>query len=182
MSVNQIDLSEAQEEHPDKAPGYEHEKTGQGPIPGLGGKGEGKPEHHQKTITFGNSKKQGPPPEVIKLNSRIGEIGRKIRILEDRYSNVRRKTQVTDRNMLSIQKNTNREIKAMDEQVLDLQKEISDLDEKLRQILREIGNFAKSEDIKVLARYLDFWQPVGFVTKKDVEQVVRRILEEKGIQ
>jgi predicted RNase H-like nuclease (RuvC/YqgF family) len=180
MSANQIDLSGTNEEG-GGAPGYEHEKVPSGNIPGLGGNPQGKPEHHQKTITFGAPKKQGPPPEVIKLNLKVGEIGRKIRILEDRYSNVRRKTQVTDRNMLNIQKNINREIKTMDEQVLDLQKEISELDEKLRQILREIGNFAKSEDIKVLKRYLDFWEPVGFVTKSDVEQVVRRLLEEKGI-
>lgn len=133
---------------------------------------------HEPLITFGSQKPKGPPQEIINLTSQLGELGRKIRILEDRYSNVRRKTQVTDQNMLQIQKNLNHEIKVIDDQILELQKLINKLDEKLKQILRELKNFADLDELKVLRRYVDFWKPVGFVTKSEAERLVRDIIEE----
>jgi predicted nucleic acid-binding Zn-ribbon protein len=129
-------------------------------------------------ITFGSSKKDEPSPEIIKLNSSISELSRRIRVLEERYSNIRKKIQVTEHNMLSIQRNLIREIKATDSQVLDLQKNILNLDEKMKQISRELVNFSPAEELKIISRYLDFWEPVGFITKREAEKLVRDIIEE----
>lgn len=147
-------------------------------LPGQKPQGQAAKPHHQSMISFGSPKKHEPSPEIVHMTSQVGELGRRIRILEDRYSNLRRKTQITDQNMLIIQKKINREIKTIDNQLIEVQKEISQLDEKMKQILREIQNFAKSDDIKVLKRYLDFWQPVGFITKSEAENLVRDIIEE----
>lgn len=137
-------------------------------------------EHHSKGITIGAPKHQGPSPEVLHLNSQISEISRRIRILEERYSNLRRKTQVTDQNMLSIQKTLTREIKTIDDQLNDLQKSINELKEKMAQILRETKNFALGEDISILKRYLDFWQPLNFLTKDEAEQLIEDMINKKN--
>lgn len=147
-------------------------------LPGQNPQGQAAKPHHQSMISFGSPKKHEPSPEIIHMTSQVGELGRRIRILEDRYSNLRRKTQITDQNMLTIQKKINREIKTIDNQLIEVQKGVSQLDEKMKQILREIQNFAKSDDVKVLKRYLDFWQPVGFITKSEAENLVRDIIEE----
>ena len=130
---------------------------------------ENKGQQHQGLF---QQKPQGPSPEILELNSQISEVSRRIRILEDRYSNLRRKAQVTDQNMLTIEKNIKREIKTVDSQLNTMQKSINELDEKMKQILREVNNFASSEEIKILKRYLEFWQPVNFVTKKEAEMMV----------
>ena len=136
------------------------------------------PEKNKGFITFGGSKKEPPSPEIIKLSSSLSDISRRLRVLEERYSNIRRKIQVTERNMLSIQRNLIHEIKATDSQVLDLQKIASNLDEKINQINSELINFSRSEDLKIISRYLDFWEPVNFITKTEAEKLIKEIIEE----
>lgn len=131
------------------------------------------------TITIGGgSKKKGPSPEVKKLTTEVGEVGRKVRILEERYSNIRRKAQMTEHNMLNIQKNLNKEMKNLDKQVGDLHKKILDVEKKMDQMLREINNFAKSEDLKILEKYVEFWEPLNFITREQAEKLIRDIIEE----
>jgi len=137
------------------------------------------PQKQKGVITFGSQKPKGPSLEITNLTSQVGELGRRLRIIEDRYSNVRRKTQVTDQNMLNIQKNLNREVKAVDDQIIELQKSVSQLNDKMKQILREIQNFAKNEDVRTLKRYLDFWQPLNFITKIEAEKLVNDIINRK---
>ena len=129
-------------------------------------------------ISFGAPKKEEVPPEIIKLNSLISELSRRLRVLEERYSNLRRKVQVTERNMLSIQRKIIHEVKATDSQILELKKNTTNLDNKIKQIRSELTNFSSAEDLKVISRYLDFWQPVGFITKSEAEKLVRDIIEE----
>ncbi len=33
--------------------------------------------------------------------------------------------------------------------------------------------------IKVLEKYVNMWEPLNFVTRKEVERIVREVLEEK---
>ena len=129
-------------------------------------------------ITFGSPKKVEPSPEEVKLNSLISEVNRRLRVLEERYSNLRRKVQVAERNMLSIQRKIIHEVKATDSQLIDLQKNANNLDNKIKQIRSELTNFSSAEDLKIISRYLDFWQPVGFITKTEAEKLVRDIIEE----
>jgi predicted phage-related endonuclease len=129
-------------------------------------------------ISFKNQKKEEPSAEFTKLNNYMSELSRRTRVLEERYSNIRRKIQVTESNMLSIQKNTIHEIKATDSQVLELQRTITQLDDKIKQINNELKNFSSSNELKIISRYLDFWQPIGFITKKEAEKLVREIIEE----
>ena len=130
----------------------------------------------QKQPGIFSQKQAAPDPRLAQTMSEIGEAGRRLRILEERYSNIRKKTQVTDQNMLMIQKNLTREIKTIDEQLNDLQRSLDNMNSEIRQIFQEIRNFAKSEDLNVLKRYLDMWQPLKFLTKKEAENIVREML------
>ena len=38
---------------------------------------------------------------------------------------------------------------------------------------------AKKEHVKVLEKYINMWEPVNFVTKKDVEDIVKNMLKKK---
>ncbi|MGM5484300.1 MAG: hypothetical protein ACQEP1_00305 [Nanobdellota archaeon] len=144
-----------------------------------GGNGAQQKQSGSKTITFGAPKKpKGPSPEVKKLTSEVGEVGRKVRILEERYSNIRRKSQLTEHNMLTIQKNLNKEVKQVNNEIKEVQKTAKELKEKMDQILREINNFASSDEVKALDAYVNFWNPVEFMTRKEAEKLVRDIIEE----
>ncbi|MFC1691129.1 hypothetical protein ACFL0W_03010 [Nanoarchaeota archaeon] len=119
---------------------------------------------------------------MAELAAEVNAISRHLRVLEERYDNLRKKTQVTDQNMLSANKTMNTEIKAIDSDVQDFRKEFDDMKENLRLIVKELKQTAKSEDVKTLEKYLELWQPVQFVTRKQVEMIVRGILAEQPQQ
>ena len=46
-------------------------------------------------------------------------------------------------------------------------------------LLKEIQQLARTEDVKVIERYLHLWDPLKFVTRDELEDLVREVLEKK---
>ncbi len=119
-----------------------------------------------------------PQQNNTDLAAQVNNISTRIRILEERYTNVRKKMQLTDQNMLSSNKDLKREMKVTQSDVDDLRKDLEDMKKNVRLIIKELKECAKSEEIKVLERYINMWEPVNFVTATQVEKIVEaKILE-----
>lgn len=132
-----------------------------------------------------NQKNQNSNNGVVdpnnELTKQITMLSRKIRINEERSMNLRKKTQMIEHNILSNHKKVLTEMRFMNEEIADLKKEIIGLKTKLATFAHELSETAKKEDFSVLERYINLWEPVNFVTRNEVERVIKDILEEKGI-
>ena len=142
--------------------------------------GESAPEKKGFAIggLFGK-KKEEVGPQVSDVLVQVNELGRRLRILESRYTELNRKAQVTEKNMLAERKRITNELKTDDSDILDLKKDINDLKTKMDMVIAELKNFAAKEDIEAIRKYVELWQPVNFVTRKEVEKIVKEVLEEK---
>ena len=61
-----------------------------------------------------------------------------------------------------------------------MKKTLRDLTEKVSLLSDEVLNFAKKNDLQVLERYISYWNPMDFVTRKEVNDFLRkRFGEEK---
>ncbi len=116
----------------------------------------------------GNKKKTKNNP----ILSKIADNSRRLKILEDRYLTIRKKTQLTDQNMLEASRKFNTEIKALNTEIEKLKLKLVDLTEKTDQMISEIKNFAKREELITLNNYIDFWQPMNFITKKELDDIL----------
>lgn len=134
----------------------------------------------QKKGIFGGHKPQ-QIPEIAELTNEIKDIGRRLRTLEERYSNLQTKTQITEQNMISRHKQVSTEIKSFGSEVNDVKKDVMDVKDKILMIIKEIQGYAKSEDVKVLERYISYWQPLNFVTRNEVKDIIEEILKERGV-
>jgi uncharacterized protein YoxC len=143
-------------------------------------------------ITIGNSQpktakepdKQGkqpaPPKPVDKQESLIpgpvvqqmDELMRRIRILEERYSGLRKKTQLTEQNMLKDARDVFQEIRLVNDSISDLKSEVSELSEKMSKLSMEVENSVKKTEFNVMAKYLELWQPLDFVTRQDAQKII----------
>ncbi len=103
------------------------------------------------------------------LADSIRDIGARLRILEDRYTNLRKKTQLTDQSLLESQKSLSRDLRALTEDVMDVKRGLADLNDKIALLLGELGGAAKKADLIAVERYLDFWEPMEFVTRQRQE-------------
>jgi len=105
----------------------------------------------------------------------MSQFTRKLRINEERVMNVRRKVQMIEHNMLLSQKKVIGEIKFINQEIAEIKRTCNDLKSHIQQLSHEVEQNARKEDIQVLERYINMWEPVNFVTRKEVE----RIIEEK---
>ncbi len=148
-----------------------------GASPGAGGApspGGSPPPPKKKGGLFAPKPKEGADltKSVSELAGELNNISRRLMVLEERYTNLRKKTQVTDQNMLSSNKKVMAEIQTVHEQMDERKKEIDDINDKMRIIVRELKECAKRQDVEVLQKYINIWEPVNFVTRDTVVKMV----------
>ena len=126
---------------------------------------------------FPAGKKSAQAP-ASSFSQGIGEIERRLRVLEEKYSNLERRSQVTEENMLSGNRKMKAEIKMTSEELSDLKAQVADVNEKIKAVVRELQGFAKTEEVDVIRKYLNLLEPLGFVTQNEVDRIVKQAVEE----
>ena len=114
-------------------------------------------------------------PRVVSLLKEVSNLSAKLRLLEERYANLRKKTQVTDQNMLESHKKINVEVKTSNSDVNDMRRNLNKITDEIRLIVSELKETAKKEDIVVMQRYLDLWEPLNFVTRDELERMADQL-------
>lgn len=103
----------------------------------------------------------------------ISDLQRRLRVLEDRYTTLRRKGQLIDENFLDTEEDLRTKLKKLDEEHTELRRLLADVDDKLDRFLEQAKQAAAREDVLVLKKYLEMWDPVKYLTRDEA----RRLLE-----
>jgi hypothetical protein len=103
------------------------------------------------------------------------QVSRRVKILEESINNLRRKILVNEQNDLNRNKKLLSEQKSTLEEVSESKKEIENMKRVMKEFIGELRTSAKKEDVDVLKKYIDLWNPINFVT----EEIVERIIDEK---
>ena len=124
---------------------------------------------------FGKKKQQPAVPDVGVMKEMTG-VSARLRVLESRHTELNRKIELIESNTLSDRKRFVKEMKLVDSDIVELRKEIEGLKENILRIISELKLAASKEDIDTLKKYLDLWQPVKFVTREEVEEIIEEKL------
>lgn len=143
--------------------------------------GRKKPEQSTASAPAGNNifGAAAPATDSYDMKEDLSSVNRRVKVLEERYTNLRSRSQVTEQNMLHKNKTFFTEIKTINLELTEIKKEINELKDKILSIIKELESFAKKENVDILRKYIDLWNPVNFVTKKDVEAIVKEIIDKK---
>ena len=138
-------------------------------------------EKQDKGISSFFAKKPGPEPSkgITDFSEKLGGITTRLRVLEERFSSTRTKIQLIEQNMLGQHKKDSQETQTVIKDITDLRKDIEDIKSKIVLVIKELKLSAKKEDVQILSRYLNLWEPVNFVTQSEVEKIVERAVERK---
>ncbi|MBN1157065.1 hypothetical protein JXA85_05580 [Candidatus Woesearchaeota archaeon] len=115
--------------------------------------------------------------DPVQISNELNNVSRRVRIMEERYINLRRKTQVTDQNMLLNNRKLSTEIKMVADDVKEVKRELADIQTKMKLIVKELKECAKKEEMIVVQKYIDMWEPINFVTRNEVEKMVKEIID-----
>lgn len=113
------------------------------------------------------------------MGAELSSIDRRMRVIEERLANMRKRAQVEEQNTLKSTKKFQSDLKATDAIIRELRVEIADLKSKFKILINELKLYATKEEMKVVEKYVNMWEPVTFVTRAEVENMVRRIVEDE---
>lgn len=103
---------------------------------------------------------------LIDMNSRV-------RDLEGKYNMLRDRVLIINQNMVEEYKKTLNELRVVNSDIKDIKKEMFQIKEALRHLVQEIDFFARKEDVKLLEKYINLWNPMNFTTEKEVIKIVQ---------
>ena len=136
------------------------------------------PKKHEGILKFGHEQKQ-EAPDFSGITTDVNTLSRRLRLLEEGFTNLRRFFQITEENMIAKNKHFSAEIKTVTSDINEIRKEIQEMKDKLLLVIRELQTVARKEEVKVLERYINLWNPIKFVTQNEVEQIINEVLEKK---
>ena len=119
-------------------------------------------------------------PDISGLRQEINSLSARLRLLEEGFANLRRMSQITEENLIQKNKQYTTEFKTIISDITESKKEIQDLKDKILLIIRELQATAKKEDVQVLEKYINLWNPIKFVTNNEVEGIVEDALSRKA--
>lgn len=131
-----------------------------------------KEEHKSSFSLSGSKKKPEVDPEVVALKDAFKGALSGMKAIEDKLFNLDKKVQVIENNLLIVKKRLNVESKALNSRVLDADKEIDLIKKNILEMVADLKNFSRVEEVSTIKKYLDLWEPLNFVTRSEVNEII----------
>ncbi|MFH1332148.1 MAG: hypothetical protein ABIH63_02585 [archaeon] len=112
--------------------------------------------------------------QEVNLSYVLSDLNARVRVLESKYSLFGERLLVINQNMIEEYKKTIRDIKTIQGELSEVKKEVFYLKEVLSDLNKEFDVFARKDQVKVLEKYINLWNPMSFVTEKDVINIIKR--------
>lgn len=123
------------------------------------------------------SQKKGQDQNYLVLSRNVSDLLGRLRLLEERYTNLRREHQTTGQNMIENHQDLSKKQRRLADNITELKRQLQDLKEQLNTMQAELAEAASANELKVLQRYMDFWEPVNFITREEAEELISQAKE-----
>jgi len=104
----------------------------------------------------------------------LNDLNARIRVLENKYSLFGERLLVINQNMIEEYKKLMRNIKTTEEDIKEVKKDLFNVKEIVSGLTKELTLFARKDSLQVLEKYINLWNPMNFVTEKDVINLIKR--------
>ncbi|MEO2154959.1 MAG: hypothetical protein ABGW69_04085 [Nanoarchaeota archaeon] len=122
-----------------------------------------------------NVPKKDPIPEIY---YKIGEIIKRLKVLEERVHSFAEKLQSLNNEVIEIKKQLTKYKANTNEEIEKLKKEIGEINSKIRVFERELPRLVRKNEIEVLKKVFSLWDPMNFVTEKEFEFILEDKINE----
>ena len=95
------------------------------------------------------------------------------RVLEGKYNLLRDRVLVINQNMIDEYKRLLIELKGLNSDIKDVRDDVFKIKEALKHLIKELDLFARKDDVKVLEKYINLWNPMKFTTEQDVINIIK---------
>jgi len=126
------------------------------------------------------------PPELESfkdsITQEVGEFSSRIRLVEQRIENLRRHIELIDTSLVEKHKAVIVEIRDVQDGMRALRADMEFVKDLSERLAKRLEAMATKDEVKVLQRYVEYWQPLSFVTRSEVKSLVENILKEHKVK
>ena len=90
----------------------------------------------------------------------IAKLNRRLSLIEDRIANVRDQVELIETNLVDKHKSATSGLAELNNKIKDFNSKIIDLKNENMRLTSQMSNFATKQDVQVLERYINFWNPL----------------------
>lgn len=95
-----------------------------------------------------------------------------IKGVESKVNTLVREVDVLKNDYIKKHNDLKRELKVFNDDVLDLKRMQDQAQQKMDLVIKELKQTAGIEEVAVLKKYMEYWNPLNLVTQKDLERAV----------
>lgn len=104
----------------------------------------------------------------------ILEVVNRLRVIESKQSQFNEKLLLANQNMIESYKGFLNDIKNVRKEIEEINKELKNVKNVVKHLSEEAANFARKDDVKVLEKYINLWNPLNFVTRQELEKLTAK--------
>jgi len=133
-----------------------------------------------KKSLFASKKPAGPPPTAAP-NEELATLARRLRLLEERYGRVENNLRNIEDHLNDLTRDFSRMLNKIKSTVDESNSRIDEMQDRMLVFIKELEMLSKKEDVDVIKKYIQYWDPVKFVQARQVEKIVKDVLHELGL-
>jgi len=124
------------------------------------------------------------PPQDPNAQSQflLADFNTRLRDIDERSRLIRERVLLLGKNLISSRENVEDELKEIKKDNLEIKKDLDKVKKTSNSLLAEFNKFVKREEMVLIERMLKDFQPLEFMRKKDVEQLIETKLPKKQIK
>jgi len=111
----------------------------------------------------------------------LSDFNTRLRDIDERSRLIRERVLLLGKNLISSKQDTDEELKEIKKENTEIKKDLDKIKKISNSLLSEFNKFVKREEIILIERMLKDFQPLEFMRKKDVEELIASKLSEKQI-
>ena len=100
------------------------------------------------------------------------DLNARLRSVEGRYNILRDRVLIINQNMIEEWKKNSAENRILNDEVKEIKLDLFRIKETLKHLISEFELYARKEDVKVLEKYINLWNPMKFMTEGDVKKLL----------
>tara|TARA_Y100000310_G_scaffold286519_1_gene310784 strand:+ start:13365 stop:13790 length:426 start_codon:yes stop_codon:yes gene_type:complete len=109
----------------------------------------------------------------------LGDFNTRLRDIDERNKLIRERVLLLGKNLISSREDLENELKAIRTENREMKKDIEKIKKVSQSLLTEFGKFIKRDEMAIIERMLKDFQPLEFMRKKDVEELIEETLSNK---
>ncbi|MBI2040822.1 MAG: hypothetical protein HYT16_01845 [DPANN group archaeon] len=116
------------------------------------------------------------------LRGQLSSVSARLKLVEDRIEALRGHIELLDNSLVEKHKTVVEEVKETESGIQALRGDFDALKNVTERLAKRLEELASREEVKILERYVSLWQPMNFVTRSEIETVVKNILTDLKVR